>query len=188
MPVLILLNDAKKLLSCLTKNFSFFDIEIHENEFNETKSILSNMSHNKLYILLNCDLKPSRYEIYCLVKKQECGYCIISSVQLSEAKHDNPHVVIEEEKMELNIINEITKYLNTNLHATTAHRRMTVNNNNYLSTVKNIINRVNIENKDLLDSIKKDCEYKLLKMLNLNKIEVNEVERLYKKMLEENSN
>ncbi|WUR03055.1 KTI12-like protein [Vairimorpha necatrix] len=187
MPVLIFLNDTKHLLPQLTSSLSSFDIEIHKDNFLSTRSLLSNMSSTKLYILLNCDLKPHRYEIYCLAKKQESAYCILSTEPLSGAKHDNPHILINSEILNEPLLNEIMTCLNRKLVPTTAHKKKIVNDNNYLSSVKVLINKVNDECTGTLKTVKKDCEHKLLKMLNINPIDIKEIEELYKKMLEEAS-
>lgn len=181
MPVIILLNDTKKHLDdIVTKMGSFYDIEIHKDAFTDTKSILSNMNLNKLYILLNCDIKPYRYVVYTLAKKQEAAYCLLTTEPLSTAKHDNPYILTDD-FLDIEKINEIFK---STLKCSTAHKKKLVNNNNYLSSVKIIINKVNNDYQNVLQAILKDCEHKLLRMLSINPIDVDEVEHTYRKMID----
>ncbi|KAK6090007.1 hypothetical protein P3W45_001053 [Vairimorpha bombi] len=180
MPIIILLNDSKKHLDDIsTKMRSIYDIEIHKDAFTDTKSILSNMNLNKLYILLNCDIKPYRYVVYTLAKKQEAAYCILTTEPLSTAKHDNPYILINNH-LDIEKINEIFK--NT-LKCSTAHKKKLVNNNNYLSSVKTIINKVNDDYTNVIQAILKDCEHKLLRMLSINPIDVDEIEHTYRRII-----
>lgn len=182
MPIIILLYDTKKYSAEISNRLSsYYNIEIHDGEFTDTKSVLANMDHTKLYLLLNCDIKPYRYLVYTLAKKQESGYCIITTDHLSTAKHDNPYILIDSDNIDTDKILEIFK---TTLKSSTAHKKKLVNNNNYISNVKSIITKVNQDYKNILLAILKDCEHKLLKMLSINPIDLNDVEHTYRKIIE----
>ncbi|KAF9762908.1 hypothetical protein NGRA_1678 [Nosema granulosis] len=181
MPVLILLEPVNFLLKQILEDFKDkFSIEVHNGPFQNTKQELSNLDTNKLYILLNCNLKPHRYEIFCLAKKQETSYVVINTQKLSTAKHDNPCVVANSQNFDST---QLLEYFSSTLKCSTAHKKKIVGGS-YLSKVKEIINRINSQYPPFIN----DCESRLMKMISLNPVSLEEVEKCYSSMVEEASN
>ncbi|EOB14687.1 hypothetical protein NBO_18g0014 [Nosema bombycis CQ1] len=181
MPVLILLEQVKHLLDTIKDQLSsIYDIEVHKFDFQTTKQQLSNLNKSKLYILLNCDLKPYRYELYCLVKKQEDSYAILSSTKLSTAKHDNPCLIAGPKGID---IQKILDVFDSTLRCSTAHKKKIISGN-YVTRVKERINRINDDYDSSFGVVLKDCETRIMRMINLNPIDLDEVENCYKIMVE----
>lgn len=175
MPVVILLDES--LLHLVEKEVGDkYPLEIHRGDFQTTKQTLSNMDKNTLYILLNCTLKPHRYEIYCLAKKQEVSYVVVSPEKLSTAKHDTPCLPNPQNLLE---------HLRT-LKCSTAHKKKMVTST-YLSRVKEGINQINSLYPPSSLVILRDCETRLMKMISLNPVPLEEVKECYRQMIEESS-
>lgn len=182
MPVLILLDTTKTNLTSITNYFNQkYKIEIHKENFNTTKQKLSNMSKTTLYILLNCDIKPQRYEIYCLSKKQDTPYCVLSNTELSKNKHDTG-IVIKNIEQDIKLIEDM---LMVPLVSTSAHKKKFIFDNNYIMNVKNLIKKVNLEFSDKLEFVLRECESKIFRMIYLNPVCVDEIEDVYRRMVEE---
>ncbi|KAH9411129.1 hypothetical protein HK407_08g12730 [Ordospora pajunii] len=181
MPVLVLIGDAdryiEKLKSCMAEHFNV----VHLNtEFRAMRSELSNMDPHTVYIVQNCTMKPQRYEIYCLAKRNETSYCILTDTELSTSKHDMPSFVMAEE---LPIEDIITK-LRENLHCNAAHKKK-VTGSNYIMHFKQMVNRVNqsMQASPSTASVLKECEGMLLRTIRLNPISLDDLEDAYRDLV-----
>ncbi|KAM0672176.1 hypothetical protein CWI42_080890 [Ordospora colligata] len=181
MPVIILIGDAhrylEKLKSCISE---YFNVVHLNNEFRAIRSELSNMDPHTVYIVQNCTMKPQRYEIYCLAKRNETSYCILTDTELSTSKHDMPSFVITEELP----IEDILNKLRENLHCNAAHKKK-ITGSNYLMYFKQIINKVNqgMQNSSGTVSVLKECEDMLLRTIKLNPISLEDLEDAYRDLV-----
>jgi len=148
------------------------------DEFKTIRSKLSNMDPNTAYIIENCDMKPQRYEIYCLAKRNETSYCILADEKLSTSKHDIPVFNVKENLP----LKEILDCLEFRLNCSVAHKKRIVGPN-YLMNLKQIINKINEEMPKGSETILKDCENKIMRMIQLNPIELDGFEETYREII-----
>lgn len=179
MPVIVLLKNSKYFLDDL-KNMvkSEFDMEHIDCDFKTIRSKLTNMDSQKVYIVENCDLKPHRYEIYCLAKRNETSYCVISNTELTQSKQDVPL---------LNITNGLDKKallecINNNLTCNAAHKKRIVCPN-YVMRMKQIINRVNETMPKGSETVLRECEDKIMRISQINVIDLNDFEKSYNEIV-----
>lgn len=179
MPVIILLGRSKmylkELSDCLSAHFRVVHLD---DEFRVIRSKLSNMDPSTAYIVENCDMRPQRYEIYCLAKRNETSYCILADEELSSAKHDSPVFCINEELP----AREILECLELKLNCSAAHRKRVVGPN-YLMHLKKIINHVNGGMPAGSSAVLKDCEDRILRMAKLNPIDLDVLEETYREIV-----
>ncbi|KMV65815.1 hypothetical protein M970_070870 [Encephalitozoon cuniculi EcunIII-L] len=179
MPVIILLGRSRmyleELSSCLSMHFRVVHLD---GEFKVIRSKLSNMDPNTAYIVENCEMKPQRYEIYCLARRNETSYCILTDGELLSSKHDTPVFYVKERLP----IKEILDSLEFKLNCSIAHRKKVVGSN-YLMSLKKIMNQVNTEMPEGSRAILKDCEDRILRMMKLNPMELDGVEEAYREIV-----
>lgn len=179
MPVIILLGRSKmyleELSTCLSAHFRVVHLD---DEFRIIRSKLSNMDPGTAYIVENCEMKPQRYEIYCLAKRNETSYCILADGELSSSKHDAPVFYVKERLP----TKEILDCLEFKLNCSVAHKKKVVGPN-YLMHLKKIINQVNDEMPEGSRPVLKDCEDKILRMVRLNPLDLDGLEELYREIV-----
>lgn len=180
MPVIILLGSSKmylkELSDCLAAHFTV----VHLNdEFRTIRSRLSNMDPNTAYIIENCEMKPQRYEIYCLAKRNETSYCILADEGLSKSKHDTPVFNIKERLP----VKEILDSMELRLNCSAAHKKKIVGPD-YLMQLKQIINKVNEEMPKGAEAILRDCEGKIIRIAQLNPVKLDGVEEAYREIVQ----
>ncbi|ADM11849.1 uncharacterized protein Eint_070860 [Encephalitozoon intestinalis ATCC 50506] len=179
MPVIILMGRSRmyleELRSCLSAHFRVVHLD---DEFRVIRSKLSNMDPDTAYIVENCEMKPQRYEIYCLAKRNETSYCILADGELSSSKHDAPIFYAKESLP----TKEILDCLELKLNCSAAHKKKIVGPN-YLMDLKKIINQVNNEMPEGSRPVLKDCEDKILRMIKLNPMELDGLEGVYREIV-----
>ncbi|AFM98615.1 hypothetical protein KMI_08g13120 [Encephalitozoon hellem] len=180
MPVIILLGRSRmyldELISCLSAHFRV----VHLNdEFRVIRGKLSNMDPGTAYIVENCEMKPQRYEIYCLAKRNETSYCILADGELSSSKHDTPLFCVKERLP----TKEILDCLEFKLNCSVAHKKKVVGAN-YLMHLKKIINQVNEEMPEGSRAVLKDCEDKIMRMVKLSPLDLDGIEKVYREIVQ----
>lgn len=180
MPVIILVGDSRTHLEELKTSLSARFSVVHlSGEFRTTRSRLSNLDPSTAYIVENCDMKPQRYEIYCLVKRNETSYCVLATAPISSARHDNPLFVARETLPTLNIL----ECLESTLSCSVAHRKRIVGPN-YLMQLKQAINRVNEEMPRGSEAVLRDCESRIMRMVQISPVQLDGLEDAYREIVQ----
>jgi hypothetical protein len=180
MPVIILVGRAKGYLDELRARLSERFSVVHlSGEYRTIRSRLSNMDSDTAYLVENCDLKPQRYEIFCLARRNETGYCVLSDAELSASKQDFPLFNVSSGLP----MDAILECLRSSLICGAAHKRRSTAPN-YLMKIKQVVNRVNERMPRGSEIVLNDCESRLMRMAQVNGMELDGLEESYARMVE----
>jgi hypothetical protein len=149
------------------------------DEYRTIRSRLSNMDPGTTYLVENCSAKPQRYEIFCLAKRNETSYCVLSDTELSSSKQDTPMFNVGNGLP----VDDILACLKNTLTCGAAHKKRATTPN-YLMKIKQVISRVNGRMPKGSEMVLSDCESRVMRMVRVNPIELGSLEESYAKMVE----
>lgn len=160
MPIIILLENAIKFENDLKDYFKDkFTVEVRKGEYKRIRSEIATKESSKLRILLDLS-KPERYEIYCLARKNNEEFLIISDGNRNENNSNNNNLDSSSSNININSnnsnINSNNNLDSSNSSNSDINNNLYSNNNNSSSKEKNliVIEKFNGEviNKKLLES------------------------------------
>lgn len=137
------------------------------------------MDPNVAYVIDSCDMKPQRYEIYCLAKRNETSYCVLTDEKLSIPKYEMPVFDVGAGLP----VEEILCCLESKLSCSVAHRKRVVGSN-YMMQLKQIMNKVNEQMPKGSEVILRDCENKIMRLQRLSPIDLDEFEDAYREIVQ----
>lgn len=180
--IIILTNGTKASRDNLLQKLNAY-IEytlINHEKFAEQRHITETLaSQDKNLVVTRCFLKSQRYEIYCIAKRFNQGFCIVQdSVQHDDfeeltGNYDKP--VINDDSLEEILNVKKVKSINK------AHKFIRAPTSDYLTRVRKIMEEVGskIEGFWCKDALEK----KVFRMIGKNPIDVDQFEKWYKAMI-----
>lgn len=187
MPVIILIGTTEKYIQEFT---SYFQIKYEcctlIQDFSITRSMLSFQDEKKLYLIPQL-LKPERYEIYCLSRKNtQIFISVADSLNNTSCSSDKNILILSKFDGK-----EVEKMLEkSKIAPTTANKRSKCVSLKNLGELKGLFNKIKDENyKDIKNSslfIFQECEERLIKMWQLNtQLATDEVKECYLRLVDQ---
>lgn len=168
-------------ISTLLEMLGDTQVEVYKGRYRDVQSKIQK-SIKKTNIISANFLKSERYELYLVAKRYGRPYCVINvpATQDPEGasaknRYDNPY--IEWDYLTQDWLHRVLK---ADVARSEAHRT-TIINAQYLSNVKNIIEKVNQRHGSLF--FFEDVERKVLRLLQNNPAKLSEVERSYEQLI-----
>lgn len=179
-------NSRNEIISQL-KNYLTFDV-LDQNLFKEQKSYVEhNIKNDKSILLTRCFLKSQRYEIFCIARRFNKNFIIIFDYTPCEENFfEEPCGKYDQPTIGSNELHKITELKSIQFNRKT-HVKKNTATSDYLLKVNELIEKINKEYEYSFHFLK-ECENKVLKMINMHPIELNRFEDCYRKIIEQEIN
>ena len=184
MPVIVLIGTAKKFLDQISKFFaSKYEIISLTDEFKSVRSFLASQEPNKLYLVPNL-VKPERYEIFCLCRKNQQQFVSLADSENDESTSSDKNIMVISEFNGQKLDNFIQE---SNIAQTTANKRSKSISLKSLGELKAVIKEVNgrYQKHGDISFILQECEDRIVKMWkSISGSSIEEAEQCYIKIVE----
>lgn len=156
-------------------------VVVHRGRYRDICSQVQK-SIKKINIVSANLLKSERYELYLIAKRYGKPYCVISVSTAQDLERASPKNRYDNPYIEWSCITQdwICCILQADVAKSEAHRSLIVDAQ-YLSEVKNIIQRINQKHGNLF--FFGEIERKVLRLLQCNPASPSEVERSYEQLI-----
>lgn len=156
-------------------------VEVHRGRY---RDVYSKVQKNikKVNIVSANLLKSERYELYLVAKRYGRPYCVISVSATQDPESASPKNRYDNPYIEWSCLTRdwICSILQADIAKSEAHRNIIVNAQ-YLSEVKNVIQKINQKHGNLF--FFGEIERKVLRLLQCNPASLSDVERSYEQLI-----
>lgn len=184
MPVIMLIGSASRFLEQVADFFtSKYEIFILTDDFKSIRSSLASQDPNKLYLVPSL-LKPERYEIFCLCRKNQQQFVSLADAENDESTSSDKNILHMADFNGQRLLEFIE---DSKVAPTTANKRSKGTSLKSLGDLKAIIKEINSRYQNLGDVsfILQECEDRIVKMWKMiSGSTIEEAEQCYIKIVE----